>query len=47
MPLPASDLFTPITLADAFNCQRETLDESLRLRQDDAFGQTVVPWHTL
>ncbi len=38
MPLPASDLFSPIPLDDSFNCERETLDARLSLRQDAAFG---------
>ncbi len=39
MPAPASKLFTPLPLDNCFNCERETLDESLRLRADDAFGR--------
>ncbi len=39
MPVPASDLFTPLSLTDHFNCRRETLDESLRLQTDEAFGR--------
>ena len=39
MRLPTSDLFIPLSLDDSFNCERETLDERLRLRADDAFGQ--------
>jgi len=38
MPAPPSDLFTPIPLDKAFNCDRATLDERLKLREDDAFG---------
>ncbi len=39
MPAPASDNFTPLPLSNHFNCVRDMLDESLRLRADDAFGQ--------
>ena len=38
MPAPASNLFTPLPLDNCFNCERETLDEGLRLRDDDVFG---------
>ena len=38
MPAPPSDLFTPIPLDEAFNCDRATLDERLKLREDEAFG---------
>ncbi len=38
MVAPPSDLFTPISLDKAFNCDRATLDERLKLRQDEAFG---------
>lgn len=38
MIAPPSDLFTPILLDDAFNCERATLDERLRLATDPAFG---------
>jgi len=38
MPALPSDLFTPISLDAAFNCDRSTLDERLRLREEDAFG---------
>ena len=39
MRLPSSDLFFPLSLDDCFNCERQTLDERLKLRHDDAFGQ--------
>ena len=38
MPAPPSDLFTPISLENAYNCDRAALDEGLTLREDDAFG---------
>ena len=38
MSAPASDLFTPISLESAYNCDRATLDERLTRREDDAFG---------
>lgn len=38
MPAPPSDLFTPIPLDAAFNCDRAMLDERLRPREDLAFG---------
>ncbi len=38
MPALPSDLFTPISLDAAFNCDRSTLDERLKLREEDAFG---------
>ena len=38
MHVRPSELFAPIPLESAFNCERETLDDSLRLRADDAFG---------
>ncbi|MCY3781613.1 MAG: CehA/McbA family metallohydrolase [Chloroflexi bacterium] len=38
MPAPASDLFIPLPLDNGYNCDRETLDESLKLRGDDAYG---------
>ncbi len=39
MRLPPSDLFTPLSLDSVFNCERQTLDERLRLHDDAAFGQ--------
>ncbi len=39
MLAPPSDLFQPIPLDAAFNCQRQRLDPSLRLRDDDLFGE--------
>lgn len=39
MAAPPSTLFAPIPLDGAFNCERDTLDESLRLRADEAFGR--------
>ena len=39
MSAPPSDLFIPLPLDENFNCERETLDNRLRLRADDAFGQ--------
>ena len=41
MNIPASDLFTPISLDTAFNIDRATLDDSLRLRDDDNFGSAA------
>ena len=38
MPAPPSDLFTPVPLEEAYNCDRATLDERLKLREDVAFG---------
>ena len=38
MPAPASDLFIPLPLDEAYNCDRATLGESLKLQQDDAYG---------
>ncbi|MCY3832293.1 MAG: CehA/McbA family metallohydrolase [Chloroflexi bacterium] len=38
MPAPPSDLFRPIPLDEAFNCDRATLGDGLRLKADDAFG---------
>ena len=38
MRIPPSDLFTPLPLESAFNCERATVDERLRLREDDHFG---------
>jgi len=38
MPAPASNLFRPIPLDEAFNCDRATLAAELRLKGDDAFG---------
>ena len=38
MACPPSDLFTPIPLDEAFNCDRASLPEELRLKDDDAFG---------
>ena len=35
---PASPHFSSLPLDDAYNCDRATLDDSLRLREDDAFG---------
>ena len=38
MPAPPSDLFTPLPLDKAYNCDRATLGESLKLREDGAYG---------
>ena len=38
MRLPPSDLFDPLPLDEAYNCVRSTLSESLKLREDDAYG---------
>ena len=38
MQIPASNHFTPLELDDSFNCDRATLDDLLRLTDDDAFG---------
>jgi len=38
MPAPPSDLFTPIPLDAAFNCERAALDERLKLREDELYG---------
>jgi len=38
MPAPPSDLFTPISLDAAFNCERAALDERLKLREDELYG---------
>ncbi len=38
MPAPPSDLFAPLPLDKAFNCDRTTLAEGLRLRADEAYG---------
>lgn len=38
MIIPPSDLFTPIALEDAYNCDRATLDERLALGAEDAYG---------
>ena len=40
MRVPSSSLFTPLPLETAFNCDRATLDERLKLREDDAFGSS-------
>ena len=39
MPAPPSDLFTPLHLHRAFNCDRESLPASLRLRDDELYGR--------
>jgi len=39
MPALPSDLFTPVSLENAYNCDRATLDERLTRREDDAFGE--------
>ena len=39
MQIPASELFTPISLADRFNRDRAALDELLRVQLDDGFGR--------
>ncbi len=41
MPAPASNLFTPLALDNAYNCDRTTLGAELKLRDDDAFGDCV------
>ena len=38
MPAPPSDLFTALSLKTAYNCERATLDDRLKLRADDAYG---------
>ncbi|MDE2950436.1 MAG: CehA/McbA family metallohydrolase [Chloroflexota bacterium] len=38
MEIPASDRFTPLPLASAFNRDRSALDEPLRLQLPDGFG---------
>ena len=38
MPAPPSDLFSPISLEKAYNCDRATLDDRLNLHEDDAYG---------
>ena len=38
MTAPPSDLFTPISLENAFNCDRATLDERLALGEEFAYG---------
>ena len=40
MRVPSSSLFTPLPLETAFNCDRATLDERLKLLEDDAFGSS-------
>ena len=37
-----SEHFTPLPLSKQFNCQREALDESLRLSADEAFGRVAM-----
>ena len=39
MPAPPSDLFAPIPLKAAFNCDRATLDERLKLADDRFYGE--------
>ena len=39
MRVPPSDLFYPLPLESIFNCERESLDDRLRLRQSDAYGR--------
>ena len=39
MRLPQSDLFAPLPLDSVFNCQRESLDEALRLNAVSAYGR--------
>ena len=41
MRIPASQVFTTIPLAGSFNRDRAQLDEALRLREDDAFGDQI------
>ncbi len=38
MIAPPSDLFTPIPLDEAFNCERATLDARLKLAEDTHYG---------
>lgn len=38
MIVPPSDLFTPLNLDDAYNCDRATLDKRLALDAEDAHG---------
>ena len=38
MPAPPSDLFTPLSLDEAFNCDRAELDAGLSLGAEDAYG---------
>ena len=48
MIVPPSDLFTPLDLDDAYNCDRATLDGRLALDADDAFGAQSyrgIPFH--
>ena len=37
----ASDRFTPLALDDIFNCERASLDEGLRLRDDQLYGSQI------
>ena len=41
MRVPASQVFTTIPLDGSFNRDRAQLDDSLRLREDDAFGDQI------
>ena len=41
MRIPPSPHFTPLSLAGSFNCQRESLDDRLRLAHVAAFGSQV------
>ena len=42
MPAPPSDLFTPVHLQSAFNCDRESLPASLRRRDDELYGRRAL-----